>query len=72
MEGDGFYPKRESFPTNCENCGVSLATEDYRGKGYPTDEQPYGHKDPRHAFGVYCSFDCSKEDGGNGSVYPEA
>jgi ribosomal protein L34E len=72
MKEENFYPQRESFPTNCENCGTPIETEVYRNKGAATDGQPYGHKDPRHSFGCYCSVDCSKDDGGNGTIYRKA
>jgi ribosomal protein L34E len=71
VNDEGFYPTRESFPTNCDNCNVSIATEMYRGKGLSSEEMPHGHKDPRHTFGAYCSVDCSKEDGGSGTIFGE-
>lgn len=69
MEEESFYPQRDSIPTNCENCGVGINTEKFRGKGHKTDSQPHGHKDPRHSFGCYCSVECSREDGGSGTIY---
>ena len=68
MKEDNFYPTRESFPTNCDNCGVSIETEPFKGKGASTDKKPLGHKDPRHDFGAYCSINCSKEHNDKGGT----
>ena len=72
-EVENYYPKRESFPTNCEKCGNSVATEKFRGKGMKTDKKPLGHQDPRHDLGLYCSIPCLKNDNTKGgTIYKEA